>query len=120
MSHEEFVQKWTDSFKRNPAVWQFPAGMQELLVGIFHLLKFAKDMREIYQKTCRGEDGIEFHYPINLRDNIQIVYEFERGGRTFKEAVSNVLMPKISGKPIDLNVEEEKSLLKTKLDEYFK
>ena len=97
MSHEDFVMRWDDTFSTRPAIWKFDPIMIDSLTGIYRLLKLSKTMRKIYQDTCAGkEDEPEFHYPINLRDNIQIVHEFERGNMTFKEAVINVLLPKVS------------------------
>ena len=52
-----------------------------------------------------GKGKEEFHYPISLRDGIQIIEEYERNGCDMKQAIRDVIIPKISGKNVDVGAE---------------
>lgn len=43
-----------------------------------------------------GSGSEEFHYPISLREGIQVIEEYERNGYDMKQAVRDVVIPKIS------------------------
>jgi hypothetical protein len=52
-----------------------------------------------------GSGNEEFHYPISLREGIQVIEEFERNGFNMQQAVRDVISPKISGKNVDVQAE---------------
>ena len=116
--NEDFIKGWTEKQKSPTATW--PSNMaphKPVLEFLENYTKFVAEMRRIYAETCTNQWNEEFHYPISLRDGIQIMYEYDRNPWAgFKEAILSVVIPKIGGKGLDWKaIEKEKTLLKTKV-----
>ena len=105
MDQNTFIEFW------NACVNNFDTGVQankdtkKVFQDISAYIAFARSMRSIYQTTMMGKGKEEFHYPISLRDGIQIIEEYERNGCDMKQAIRDVIIPKISGKNVDVGAE---------------
>lgn len=119
---DEFIKGWAEKQQSLNGVW--PPIMQQhasVLRSLESYIEFVNEMRRIYTETQTNQaTNDEFHFPISLREGIQIMYEYDRApGLGYKAAVLAVIEPKISGQDADM-VEKEKKLLRDKVQAIIK
>lgn len=117
MDQNTFISLWNASIN-NIDKWSQPAeNLMKIFDDVAGYISFANSMRWIYQKTMMGTGNEEFHYPVSLREGIQVIEEYERNGNLMGRAIYDVIVPKISGKNVD--VWAEIKVIETKISKAF-
>ena len=105
MDQNTFLSFWNASVNNIDMWFQPTEKARNIFEDVSGYLVFANTMRNIYQKTMMWSWNDEFHYPISLREGIQVIEEYERNGFDMKQAIRDVVIPKISWKNVDVGIE---------------
>ncbi|MBP9780093.1 AAA family ATPase [Candidatus Gracilibacteria bacterium] len=105
MDQNTFISFWNASVNNMNMGFQPTEKAKKIFEDVAGYISFANALRNVYQKTMMGSGSEEFHYPISLREGIQVIEEYERNGYDMKQAVRDVVIPKISGKNVDVGAE---------------
>ncbi len=105
MDQNTFISFWNASVNNMNMWFQPTEKAKKIFEDVAGYISFANALRNVYQKTMMGSGSEEFHYPISLREGIQVIEEYERNGYDMKQAVRDVVIPKISWKNVDVGAE---------------